>query len=366
VTATPPWSVCPAAERAVKRDTALAAAEAISASASGLLDDRDRLAEALAALAVPDAERMRFLAAAAPSPLSTIVSRFLATRDAATRTMTPAEHDAAARAARARITAELRTALDQPPCPETTPAQQRAAVAQIKRWLAANERGAAKPAVQASCVGPAGGYWLVWWEVPNPDEPTFRGALFHIAGGKVAKLIDGTSPMGDGTDGTYPDEPEQLPSVKTYLKGATLGALVFGPGDKLTAVVDGAITGTRDGAASFDWNAADALGDVTISADTLGRSETADKITYWQASAQGVVPVVELVTASLAPAATASTPAAKLLDTLERRRHAVALLTETPAKDYVAPGVRDNLLAALRALDAPAAVVDAATKAAAR
>lgn len=325
ITATGPWSYCPAAEEATLRVRQLAAAEALGASASAMLDDHDALADVLETLGVGDRER--YLAAAAPSPLASEVRVFVKQRGAATAHLTVEEREAARLVAAQWHGAALLELLGHAPCP----AADKAGEARIERWVDARHPDASRFTVLASCAGGAGAYWMVQWQLESAREPVAHRVLLHVRGGTITPLVEGTPPLEHDSDGMYPTDAYQLPEAKLHRQGSAIAALVRGPGDKLTAVIDGKVTGSRSVAADLGWNAFGDGGEMfEMTGDSLARSDDGELTTFWQATAAGPSPVAELPPITLTAPPAQTRPVAAWLERAERRRRAEAVVEVSP------------------------------------
>ena len=355
VTATPGWSVCPAAIALADRDRARAAADELATRTLELMGDRVHLGALLDRLGADAPTRDRWLAAARPAPLSAVLGRYAVEAGGDRDDLPRSEQEASdARAHAARADA-LRAALGEARCPEPAAARTRAARAAIARSIG---RGATRLTV-TGCAGAKVGHWIATWQARRGDASEGRSALFAVRGAAATQLLAATMPLEDSEDGMVATGEGFVVTAKLFVRGGSIGALATAGDDELVAVIDGAVTGRRTAPHALAWDQRDGqVGSPTD--DTLAESRDDDGVrTYWHATAGGVEAAATLP-ADLASAPPATTDLDRLLLDGARRQEAWSLVTSSPPPDPVAPALRARILAALALIDAPAEVQAAA------
>lgn len=355
VTDHPGWTACRGQSALEHTARARAAADELATSAGDLLADRAHLAQLLHALDAEPAERDRWLAAARPSTLAMVLTRYQASRDPSE--LLGSEREANGARARAALADTLRTAVGQPRCPTPSTADERAARAALGRWLATHARGAVDVSL-AGCVVARAGLWTASWHAPAGDGWEGTSALVAVRDGKATPLV--TTHFQVEADGgeRYPTGEGFRVAAKLFVEDGAVGALVSDGDRTLVAVRDGVVTGRRELAHTMAWNQLD--GDpVEPTDDTL--AESTDDLgvhTFWRATATGVEAVATLPAEPDAPPP--ADPLPRLLHERVRQREAWALVLGAPPAEPVAPALRARYLAALALIGAPAVVQDAA------
>ena len=361
-----PWTVCPASEAAQRRDEAIAAAKQIVERPGALFADREELAATLALLEAPEPLRAALLAEARPTTPAAEIERFVRRLDAPREARTDDEQEVVADAAAKRLTEALRGALAEARCPAASEAERKAAAAAVTTWIAAHDRRRPDGLMtEATCVGPRGAYWLYRWEKHSRDETFERRALFYTAGAAAPQVIvEGTSLFEDGQEGGDPVDEGSRIQIKLHARAGSIVALVSHTGDKLSAVVDGVVTGSGAASASdLDWYARETAADFAMRDDTLARTEASGQVTYWHATAAGVAAAATFAVPTVRTASAAD-PVRRLLEDRERAHAAREQLDRVDDAGVRDPDFRRDTVLALRILGADAAVIDRVSRAA--
>jgi hypothetical protein len=367
VTAAPRAGACPAAAAATHAAAQLAAATRLVEDTGAVLADRGLLDELLALLEVPIAERAPLLAYAAAhgSAFDAVIAKFVRARHAAHDARAGDEQVTLEQRAAADLTGVIRTALHEPACPAPTAAQLAAAHAAVTRWIRAHDPTPTALTFFDGCLGTTAGYvGASWTRGATADAgDAQRGALFYLKGGAVNPILQATAEI----DGPNPS-PVGI-DAKFHTTGASLVALAVEPGidgapGTLTAIVDGKVTGTRPlgGNDELAWTGQAIDASFAMTHDTLARTQDAGQVTFWHATAAGVVAAATIPVAPLAAPPAATDALGQALEADERRRNADDLL-ETPPAGPRSPDDRAAALAAIRVLGAPQAILDEAAAA---
>ncbi len=358
VDAAPTWHACPASALAERHDRALEAIRVLNGGLPHGTPDRELVEHLLAVLDIPADQRAALVARSPIAPVSVLGRRLLVDRVATRWTRTAAEQAAILRATEDAVAHRMREALGETPCPPGRDREPDRATATIGRWITARERRPASIALGHSCVGPRGAYWLATWRHPRGTSPVERQALFFIAAGRPRPLLESTVPLHDDDSGLSPAGDGAI-DAKYSRAGDTITALVASPGATLTAVVDGAITGTRTvgNSPALVWTWRDPSVEVEMHADMLARTGP-DPITYWRATRSGVEVATSFVRPVLRDSPTATDPLGQILETSER--HAEAELEAAYLQDdrLSNPDYRADILAALTLLGASTELLD--------
>ncbi|MCE9576645.1 MAG: hypothetical protein K8W52_26090 [Deltaproteobacteria bacterium] len=384
VTTAGPWTVCPAAAAASTLGRRWRAAELLATSPETAMTDAGLMAETLAALAVPEAAQAPLVAYATAhgSAFGAAIAKVGRARALPIVERTGPEEEAAEASAQAALAAQLRAALHEPACAAAPDAQRAAAMSAITRWARSREPGFSALDLRGSCASKTAAYWIARWERRPDKGPTaLRAGVFYIKGATVALVVETAMPepemRGAGGDMSWPGPDIVAKFSDTGASLTALAAVVSPPPEDaedlaavappraLTAVVDGAVTGTHplaDGDA-LQWGAADAALGFTMVSDPLARTATADAATFWHAAAGGVIAVATVAIGSPRAPMTAKEPVAQLLERSERMILAAALVSD-PIEGPLTPDVRADRLAAAALLGAPKAILDAAAAAA--
>jgi hypothetical protein len=359
VTAGPVWTACPAAERARRVDEAIDAADELATGAAAFAADRDRLADALALLDVPQAERDALIAEAAPSSFAAIVARFAHDRAAVVAGRTAAEQEAVAAAADARLASKIRDALGEPACASPSPAERRAATAAIRASITRHGGEADELTLGEACIGSGRAYWVATWSDGRAQQA--RSALVYITSAGVTRPIELSTVLDPAPEGQGRFDATTNLEAKFYAHDGSIVALVAtGEHGKLWAVVDGAITGTRDGSAQVSWQTIDPDDHELVysNGDTLARSEESNHITYWHATAAGVVAAATFDRPGPRSTLTSHDALGRMLEDGER-----AWMSSVVGQPPVTAKDRADALAAMANLGAPKALLDEAAAA---
>jgi hypothetical protein len=361
VGASGPVATCPSIERERSRQAQLEGAAALAESETGYLVDRDRLGDLLALLEVPAAERDRYLAAAQAPSLKAMLVRFNGQREAAMRARGEGPEPLYRPAAAAAKATEIRAANGQPACPAQPASQKKAREAELGRFLARTADQVHDVVVSVACGGPSESLVMATWVDLGPTAELAHAALFRVQGKTFTPIVQGSSVLMHTHDGPEIDEPDQLPTAELWQTATSVGALVRGPGGKLTAVVDGKITGTSELAHELGWKTGTPAGAIDLGDDGVSRTVAGGTTTYWYATAGGVEKLAEHGAIDLAGDLVATTPGGRLLEACDRAEAADALLAgPLTAAEQPTAAARAALIGALTALGASATTVEQA------
>ncbi|MEO8702258.1 MAG: hypothetical protein ABI867_19595 [Kofleriaceae bacterium] len=336
-------TVCPASIAARRGDTALAAARRLQQLVT--TPDREDLAELLAAIDVPAADRIALVAAAPVTPPVDSVTRRIAAFVHPVDERTSVERRADAERAAQATFAAVRTDLGIAAC---------AAVAGdpgITAWIRATAARATAITLTARCGGSRGAYVAATWQIGTK----FHEGVFFVARGKVTRVATAEQEsIGDPTQSESPRLAIAMHrrgdlAVAIVLESATDDSVV------LTTFVDGKPVTRRPGHFRFltidEWSS-----DAIVAEDVPGSSCTR----YWQAGASELVELACSVATSLTdPALAGATPIARRLDALVRRRLARDHLEQLP---QLGGAERASTIEALATLGADRALIDAVTR----
>ncbi len=380
------WAECPAGEAAKRFAESVDAGDWLAEAADMLSSDRDALAEALGRFGgVSAAELAELLALATPASAKDAIARFLDRRQ-----REPAPESTG-------MTTAIHAALALHECPALEATAKKHAERSVRAWVTKNEARvlvelsrlgeeplpegeapdnadvkasrykAARPtelSVTASCVGPAGTYWLAQWneKIDGHEGHYGRSTLFFSASGHLVPLVSSMIALvDDGAGAGQMHRPTEPLEVSFYAHENAIGALVRRAHffehalEDLVAVVDDKVTGTHVGQAELHWRSFERGVENLHRPSGLARSiDDARRITFWRATAHGVEPL-----ATIDPKADPATAAhddkvTELLRMSERATAAYALLSDLQPNDLARIG---EVVGALQALGADDALV---------
>lgn len=348
----PTWHACPASLLGERHDRALDATRVLNGGLPHGTPDRDLVDRLLSLLDVPADQRAALVARSPVAPVSVLGRRLLVDLVQTRWTRTADEQAASLTAAETTLAHRLREAHHETPCLAATEREHDRAFAAIERWITARERRPDALVLGRSCVGPRGAYWLATWRRTR-GAWIERQAFFFVSARGTRVLLDTTVPLQDDVDGPSPAGDGML-DAKYSQAGESITALVASPGNTLTAVVDGVITGRRTGgnSASLVWTWRDRAVEVEMHADMLARTGP-DPIIYWRATRAGVEIATTFAQPVLRRAPTASDPLGQILETSERLAEAELEVAYIQDDRLSNPDYRADILEALTLVGAP-------------